>query len=310
MKFDIVIGNPPYNSGLDLDFAFLGLEIADKVCLITPGKFQTAEPDLRVRSAHTYSEFQKKFVKHIKEIHFYPDCLDIFKIDIRSGIVYYLADRNTYTKIPVYNTCNLQTKLNSVSYRTIVNGESLINIGQEIIDYLKPYTSFKPKICTVNHKYNISVGDCFNRALGQSGAYDWEHGGINPDSIGKGGVMFCQDGTTTIMSAIKNFDHISSMPMSSKCMFSSDNKIEAESFVSYMQSKFVSFFLFIVSDRMKTVNNIHSYRFVPAPDIKLDGSYDWSHLYTDEYLYKKYKLPDKYIDIIESVIKQRKNRVF
>ena len=45
-----------------------------------------------------------------------------------------------------------------------------------------------------------------------------------------------------------------------------------------------------------------NFRFVPAhPTGKSD------HIYTDEELYKAFNLPQKYIDIIESVIKENSN---
>ena len=41
MKFDVVIGNPPYNNDIYLDFVELGHKLADKCsCWITPAKWQ------------------------------------------------------------------------------------------------------------------------------------------------------------------------------------------------------------------------------------------------------------------------------
>ena len=41
MKFDVVIGNPPYNSDLYLDFMQLGYQLSSNyVCMITPAKWQ------------------------------------------------------------------------------------------------------------------------------------------------------------------------------------------------------------------------------------------------------------------------------
>lgn len=45
--------------------------------------------------------------------------------------------------------------------------------------------------------------------------------------------------------------------------------------------------------------NLKAFEFVPDP-----GAFD--HIFTDEELYKKYNLTDEEINIIESVIKERK----
>lgn len=44
----------------------------------------------------------------------------------------------------------------------------------------------------------------------------------------------------------------------------------------------------------------HVFRFVPAPPT---GKFD--HIYTDKELYKDFNLPQKYIDVIEAVVKER-----
>lgn len=54
----------------------------------------------------------------------------------------------------------------------------------------------------------------------------------------------------------------------------------------------------------------HYFRFVPSPMVldeqgnRVPGKFD--HIYTDEELYKTWNLPQKYIDVIEAVIKERK----
>lgn len=76
---------------------------------------------------------------------------------------------------------------------------------------------------------------------------------------------------------------------------------------------FADFALFVASAKtgvysvdinISKLNNIqtnHCFRFVPAPP---SGKFD--HIYTDAELYKAFNLPQKYIDVIEAVIKERK----
>jgi site-specific DNA-methyltransferase (adenine-specific) len=77
--------------------------------------------------------------------------------------------------------------------------------------------------------------------------------------------------------------------------FNTEN--EAKSFKSYYESKLVSF-LFYFGACGSTLTK-EFYRFIPDP-IKFD------HIFTDEELYKKYNLTEEEINIIESVIKERK----
>lgn len=146
MNFDVVIGNPPYNKGMDLDFVDLGYKISDKyVCMITPAKWQTTADDYSGCASKNinYKQFREKYVPHMSYVCFYPDCKDIFDIGQRDGITYYLLDKDEHQKCAVINKCKLQKYFNSGSIRSITNRESLCNIGNEIINKMGDYTSFK-----------------------------------------------------------------------------------------------------------------------------------------------------------------------
>ncbi len=77
-----------------------------------------------------------------------------------------------------------------------------------------------------------------------------------------------------------------------------DNINEAESLISYLYSKLIRFVTAFTLTGT-TTSKAEFWRFVPAP-----GSFD--HIFTDEELYKAFNLPQKYIEVIESVIKERK----
>ena len=83
-----------------------------------------------------------------------------------------------------------------------------------------------------------------------------------------------------------------------KNLYSSDSKSECESYISYMSTKLMRFILY-VSCCGNSVTAVETWRFVPDP-----GAFD--HIFTDDELYKKYNLTKNEIDLIESVIKERK----
>jgi site-specific DNA-methyltransferase (adenine-specific) len=76
-----------------------------------------------------------------------------------------------------------------------------------------------------------------------------------------------------------------------------DSMIEAESYKSFIGSKFCTLAFKIA--QCSTFLCDEMWRFIPDP-----GAFD--HIFTDEELYEKYNLTEEEINIIESVIKERK----
>lgn len=304
MKFDVVIGNPPYNKGMDLDFVDLGYKISNKyTVMITPAKWQTAEANQKVSSKNiNYGQFRQIYVPHMSYVCFYPDCLDVFGISQADGISYFMIDKNsTYeNNCIVQNKCNLQQCVNSTVVRDITRQQSLWNIGNEIVEYLGKYDKYR--LTKVYERKNNTVN--INKQLRQSlsGACDWENSCIKKEYIGCGGYIFSQKGHNIgvidkIRCLSKNEESTSSTSMD---VFTSDSIDECKSFYTWINSKFTRFFILINISSL-TILNDNTFRFVPAPPT---GKF--AHIYTDEELYKAFNLPQKYIDVIEAIIKERK----
>lgn len=291
MKFDVVIGNPPYNKGMDLDFVNLGFEISTKYCvMITPAKWQTADANQGVMSEMTYGEFRKKLVPHMSHVVFYPDCKDVFDIGQIDGTTYYLLDKSIHRECNVTNRCNIQKYFNSVDTRCICNGESLHNIGNEILVYVKRQPKYKrftfPHVA--DERYEV-----------------WTNTQMASGS--RGGMTSClltTEGNSQFIGVSTFRDNTKTVPPTSstaKIVFSSKEESEARSFLSWIDTKFVRFFLAINISKLSNIMCNNFFRFVPAPP---SGKFD--HIYTDDELYKDFNLPQKYIDVIEAVVKERK----
>ena len=293
MKFDVVISNPPYNKGMDLDFVDLGYQISNKyTVMITPAKWQTTADDYSGCASKNinYKQFRELYVPHMSYVCFYPDCKDIFDIGQRDGITWYLLDKDRHQKCTVVNKCRLQKYFNSESIRSITNRESLCNIGAEVINKMGNYTIFK--FVVTHGKYQVWTNNQCPVGGGVGG------GALN------GGYALANDGTAQYLSISRILDTSKgekSPSGASECTFSSDNKSECESFVSWLNCKFTRFFVAINISKLTGILTDDNFRFVPAPPT---GKFD--HIYTDEELYKAFNLPQKYVDVIESVIKERK----
>ena len=133
---------------------------------------------------------------------------------------------------------------------------------------------------------------------------------INSQVSGSGSKFLAGDGKCTVVGANEIIDNTYGIgPMSGTCTlaFTSDSKDECENFVSWLNTKFTRFFVAINISKITGIINNDSFRFVPAPPLNPDtNTYDWSHPYTDEFLYDYYKVSQEHQSIINSVIRERK----
>ena len=150
-------------------------------------------------------------------------------------------------------------------------------------------------------KYTVSINTQSSLMRGFAIKEQDEYGKwkIRQDLVGKGGAIFDKDGKAVVIGKITILDaNSSNVSGTSKCIFTSDNENEIKSFISYINTKLVAFLMLITLNGLTVINN-ETFRFVPAPEA-------FDHIFTDEELYKKYNLTDEEINIIESVIKERK----
>lgn len=297
MRFDVVIGNPPYNKGMDIDFINLGFELSTKYCvMIVPAKWQTAEANQKIASEMTYGKFREKLVPHMSHVVFYPDCKDVFDIAIPEGITYFVLDKGIHSTCKIENRCKYVEGFNSTTNRSILESQSLHNIGDEINKTLQNVPKFTFSPLAKDGNFDIWVG--------------------NQVSFGKTDRSYLVSttnnllvtGITTITDRAKH-----EWPSSNSALhiFRANTYNEAKSFESFIQTKFVRFMILMTIGSRSVMDN-HHFRFVPVPTPDTKGhpyghpDFKWDHIYTDKELYQYYKLPQKYTDVIEAVIKERK----
>lgn len=298
MKFSAVIGNPPYNKGMDIDFAILGFGLTSKyVVLIIPAKWQTSERDGQAVSRYNYGQFRDTLVQHMSTVCFYPESSNVFRVAQSDGITYFLVDKeNTFDKCKVINKCDEQALFNNECTREIIKQQSLNNLGQEIIEYMMPYKPFKWPTFNGGH-YEVWTA----RKLSTSG---------------NGRTMIRKDGNTLVTQKVfiyDNFDGQGNDTADSCQIYASDDKSKCESLSSYLNTKFVRFFVLMNISKLTGVCTDYYYRFVPEPP---NSDYEFTHIWTDEDLYEYYGLNRedaktasglRYRDIIETIVRDREN---
>lgn len=278
MKFDVVVGNPPYNDGAYLKFVQAGNAMAKECSLwITPAKFMGA-------TGSDATEFRDNILKYIEKVCYYPESYDVFDILEPSGICYYLVGKEVHTEASIENKCNFVKILgNSIQVRPLVEDTCLLNIGWGIISKIKQ-SGFDLSVDYRSSKFNYKVW--VTNMPGYGGGSKSKH-------------FFSNKGDSQILCKYSILsDNESYSAGQAKCVFASNNKLECESYVSYIFSKFVRFLVFCGFCSTTPLNNA-TFRFVPQP-----AAFD--HIFTDEELYRKYNLSDDEIEVIESVIRERK----
>lgn len=302
MKFDVVIGNPPYNNDIYINFALLGKKLmkpSGYMVLITPAKWQAKGGDLN-------DKFRKEIVPYMSKIVFYPDCCEVFGIGEPDGISYYILDNNVHTKKSIENRARYQMNYNNDREREF--GRCLSNCGYYIKDKLNSAKAFSIERTNKKSKYQCWMG--------------------NKISVISNIPVTCLWGTVGMFNCVQLVRVVEStelhgIPADSRLAFSSDSLEECLSFKSWVYSRFVRFLVSLsICGLTGVATNDAWWRFVPDP-----GSWDCIYedaplpgytpdrttgVYLDAEgkkhcsLYVKYNLAPDEIKVIESVIKSRK----
>ena len=279
MKFDVVIGNPPYNNDIYLDFVVLGHNLASQcTCMITPAKWQA-------KGGKKNEDFRKNIVPYMSKIVYYPNTPDVFCIGEAAGISYYIIDKVERDDLELVSKCKINGTLNGQFNGGKSEIKALELCGKSIIDKM-PTKKIDIKSIDYSKKHKVFA----NNLVGLSG------GGGNWETC-----LFSKDAKTNFLGKCsvthslleeQHFSHNYTV------VFSALTSNECDSFVSYINTKLTRFLLYC-GRCGNSVTNKETWRFVPDP-----GAFD--HIFTDQELYDKYGLTDEEINIIESVIKERK----
>ncbi len=312
MKFDVIIGNPPYqlsdgggtgSSAIPLYQKFVKQAITlnpQYVCTIIPSRWYSGGKGL--------DEFRDEMLKdnRITYIVDYFDSTECFPgVDLSGGVCYFLWDRSNkkeceVTTIRHGNVNTLQRPLLETNSDSFVRFNEAIPILRKIKK--KEFVSIE-KIVSPRKPF----GDIKPQTNGEVTVYAYPSNGFTTESKVLQNVDWVRKYKVLIAKAYGErgeFPYlILGKPFVGKpnsCCTETylvvgtfEDKEHAENLISYIKTKFFRFLVLLKKNTQNAARGVYS--FVPLQD--------FSHPWTDEMLYKKYGLTEDEIAFIESMIR-------
>lgn len=339
VKFDVVIGNPPYQEetiGENSTFAppiyhkfvELAYQLSDKVVLITPARFL-------FNAGSTPKAWNKKMLedKHLKVIYFEQNSSDIFpNTDIKGGVaVTYHDTKENFGAIQVFTPYKELKNITSKVFQRSTNSLSEIIFTQNRFDLEALYEDY-PEYRNIigsngrdkRFRNNIfekidsfteqirSTDDVAIRGVIKNKRY-WryiskKYVDCNHENLDKWKVIVPRANGKGVLGEVLSTPEIIA-PMQGYTQtfigvgaLSSEN--EAKSLLKYIKSKFLRAMLSML--KVDQHNEKDTWAKVPLQDFTISSDIDWSKSIAeiDYQLYKKYGLSEEEIQFIESKVKE------
>ncbi len=323
MKFDVIIGNPPYQmsdggSGTGISAKPLYHLFVENAKKLSPRYITMIIPARWYAGGKGLNEFRSSMLncKKIATIVDYPKSRDCFPgVDIAGGVCYFLWD-NSYS-----GNCKLVSRQghNEIIRQRDLNEFDIFirdNIGIDIVHKVLASTEgFMNNIVYPRNPFGFMSSDRGSKSPidGSIKLYSSEGvgyiskqdisknanllndykviiGKVNPD---RGGVNNASDGKMNVITKIKILNPNEVMTETYLLLATFRNINEAENCASYYRTKFARFMISLTLSSMNITKD--NFQFLPH----LDFSKPW----TDEELYAKYGLDDDEIAFIESMIR-------
>ena len=332
MKFDVIIGNPPYqmnDGGAQASASPIYQKFVENATKLKPNYLAMIIPGRWYSGGKGLDEFRKKMFndKKIKQIHDYQIGEECFPgVRIAGGVCYFLRDKNYFGECEVFSY--KQGKCQSSMKRPILEKRSstFIRINEAIpilrkvqrlkeksfaeivssrkpfglpTDFFKNYKKYNfPDISEIKIKNGLKIIGSLNyqrTVRYTSRDYPIQK---NKDIIGKYKVFVSRsldNGFDWTKERLQPFVGYPNEIVTENFLYigSFDDISLAKNIISYINTNFFHILLFLKKVSQDVSSKV--YEFVPMQD--------FSENWTDEKLYKKYQLSKEEIDFIENMIK-------
>jgi len=331
MKFDVIIGNPPYqmtDGGHGSSATPLYDKFIETAKRLKPRFITMIVPSRWFAGGRGLDSFRKEMLddKSIKELHDFPDSSDCFPgVEIKGGVNYFLWERD-YQGDCIVNTYDGKNIISSAKRPLLLEGTNIFIRQNEGLDILKKVLSFKEN----SFSKFVSNNDPFGFDVRQKNSmkrkkpdfslekfkdsvnfyyFNWHKlglGYINNENITRNKELITKHKIfiTQNYGAGEGYPHqiINKpfIPHPNSCCTETylsigpfENKKLLENVLSYIETKFFRFLVMLKKNTQGAYKKV--YEFVPVQD--------FSKPWTDEELYKKYSLSKAEIQTIEEMIK-------
>ena len=338
MKFDFVVGNPPYQESIDNtsdkpiynEFMDRAYELGDKVMLITPGRFL-------FNAGKTPKSWNEKMLndEHLKVSKYWANSKEVFSgVEINGGVaITYRDSQKNFGKIGFYTQFEeLRTILSKVM-PFLKNNMSLDSIiysqnKYDLKTLFEEHPNIKEKLGSEGKEKRL-VSSCFERievfhtdkemdtdihilgiVNGNKRKYMWinkkyieKHPNLEKYKV----ILPCSNGSGAIGEVLSSpfvGEPLVGYTQSFIGIGGFDTFNEAENAMKYIKSKFCRTMLGIL--KVTPNNTSDKWRYVPIQDFTENSDIIWSVSISeiDKQLYKKYGLDDKEIAFIEEKVKE------
>lgn len=320
MKFDFVIGNPPYqesDGGAGASATPVYNKFIDAVKTLHPEVMELIIPAKWYSGGKGLDQFRENMLKDSKiaVLVDYTNSLEVFPgVDVAGGVCYFIRDEKhtgDCEYINYHNGVKTTAKRNLNEFSTFIRYPIAANIVKKVASFnekkLNQFVSSRKPFGLATTERPTKTGDLTLRYNGGTGPYESKNVHVGTKMINQWKVIISRltaehagqpnkEGKFRVLSTTEI--------LQPKCICNEtylvagafETKVEAENYMAYLKTKFLRFMLLQIAITQQVSKATFS--FAPVQDFKKK--------WTDEDLYKKYNLTTEEKNFIEGMIKEMK----